>query len=74
MKTAMQDLIDAISSNGGPEVPFYVYELADALLEKEKKQIIDAHNLGLMTDKNAPDTPKGVTFSGENYYKNCYNK
>lgn len=70
MKTAMQELIDKLDGIR-PEVPQGVYSLAESLLEKEKKQIIDANNYGLITN---PGDNKDVKFSGESYYENMYNK
>jgi hypothetical protein len=65
MKTAMQELIEYLESR------YFKYEISSILLkskellEKEKQQIIKAHNEGIWTTEKCFD-------EGEEYYNQTY--
>lgn len=61
METAMQELIRRIERNK----QYIPTELKEELLEKERQQIIEAHNEGIWIDGKAFD-------EGEEYYNKIY--
>ena len=67
MKTAMQELIEKLSNSIKFE---YRNELVNAL-EKEKEQIIQAHNKG-QSDYNP--SLESIKFESEQYYNQTYNQ
>jgi hypothetical protein len=48
-------------------------ELFDQAKEMEKKQIVDAYDLGSLSDMQYPN-PKTVIENGEQYYNETYNQ
>jgi hypothetical protein len=68
MKTAMQEVIELVKKYDNREIPFNVMLFnLELLLEKEKEQIIDARNDGIVSNI------KGYCISNEEYYNQKYN-
>lgn len=75
MKTAIQELIDKIILESNSDKPtfqqkyilIWVKYMAEELLEKEKEQIIKAHNEGIWHTEKCFD-------EGEEYYNQTYNQ
>jgi hypothetical protein len=69
MKTAMQELIEWYDSvpNEVAQKTFFIK--ANRLLGKEKQQIIDAYNTGLIEGTD-PETPE---IEAEDYYNDKFN-
>lgn len=67
MKTIMQQLVDIMNAD---QVSFteWFQDNYQMLIEKEKEQIIDAHNNGIQS------TLKGYSISNEEYYNQTYNQ
>jgi hypothetical protein len=63
MITAMQELIKRVLRNG----KYIPIELQEEMLEKEKNQIIKAHNEGIWHKEKCFD-------EGEQYYNQTYNQ
>ena len=67
MKTAMQEWFDELKANY-PYMANEIYQKGfEKYLEKEKEQIIDAHNKGIWPEQKAFD-------DGEDYYNETYNQ
>ena len=81
MKTAMQELINSIQGSiDHPQtidkqkyVLISIKLFAQALLEKEKEQIIDAANQKIFGDITFTGSDEVIT-KGENYYNQTYNQ
>ncbi len=71
MKTAIQELIEFIDDkfivSNSTQISS-IYHKAQELLEKEKKQIIESRNNGIV------NTLKGYSISNEEYYNETYNQ
>ena len=71
-QTAMQTLIDELkdykrTTHADKLVITFWICMAERLLEKEKHQIIDAYDLGSLSEMQYPN-PKTVIENGEQYY------
>jgi hypothetical protein len=71
MKTSMQELIEFIDDkfivSNSTQISS-IYHKVQELLEKEKEQIIDARNDGIVSNI------KGYCISNEEYYNQTYNQ
>jgi hypothetical protein len=73
MKTAMQFLLKQIENKNGKEFTTYYSEFINDALEKEKEQIIKAHENGQAEFDSLHYRDKNVRLSN-NYYKQTYNQ
>jgi hypothetical protein len=71
MKTAMQELLEWAKNSDMSDTmisPQDLLNVINPLLEKEKEQIIDARNDGIVSNI------KGYCISNEEYYNQTYNQ
>ena len=64
-KTALQEILDTLENDWLSPQPYI--DLVRSKLEKERLQIINAYDLGSLSDMQYPD-PKTVIENGEQYF------
>jgi hypothetical protein len=74
MKTVMQELIDELESIKGYKYGGLVIRLIKDKLEKEKEQIIQAHEIGWEDCQEYIKTIGQTTRKGKKYYNQTYNQ
>ena len=72
MKTAMQIAIESYKNDGVSFTDWFIdnYEM---LLEKEKKQIINAYSIGFLVSKDL-DMAEASSFITNDYYNQAHNE